>query len=178
VMTVVDLTQLELAGLVGTHEVSRLKSGMQAQLQIEGEAATVAARIARISPAAEPGTRSIGVTLTVPNAAERLRAGQYAVATVVLDDPAERLTLPVTALVGTDGQQQVWVIEGGELKRRLVTTGRRDPKTGRVEVLQGLDGKAQVLAGRYDNLREGTKATIDAAPAKVAVAASTPKSGS
>ena len=178
VMTVVDLTQLELAGLVGTHEVSRLKSGMQAQLQIEGEAAPVAARIARISPAAEPGTRSIGVTLTVPNAAERLRAGQYAVATVVLDDPAERLTLPVTALVGTDGQQQVWVIEGGELKRRLVTTGRRDPKTGRVEVLQGLDGKAQVLAGRYDNLREGTKATIDAAPAKVAVAASTPKSGS
>lgn len=176
VVTVVDLSQLELAGLVGTHEVARLKPGMTAQVRIEGVAEPVTARIARISPAAEPGTRSIGVTLSLPNPGEALRAGQYAVATVTLDDPEPRLTVPVSALVGSDGQQQVWLIEQGELKRRLVTTGRRDAQRGRVEVLKGLTPEAQVLAGRYDNLREGAKATVDTKPAAQAAAA-TPQAG-
>ncbi|MBH9553866.1 efflux RND transporter periplasmic adaptor subunit [Inhella gelatinilytica] len=168
VVTVVDLSQLELAGLVGTHEVSRLKPGMVAKVQIEGQSEPVQARVARISPAAEAGTRSIGVTLTVPNPSEQLRAGQYAVATVTLDDPAPRLTVPTTALVGSTGQQAVWVIDQGALKRRLVTTGRTDAQEGRVEILTGVDAKAQILAAQYPNLREGTKAQIDATASKVA----------
>ena len=170
VVTVVDLNQLELAGLVGTHEVARLKPGMPATLRIEGSNDSVAARIARISPSAEPGTRSIGVTLSLANPGELLRAGQYAVASVTLDDPEPRLTLPQTALQGSSGQQAVWVIEQGELKRRMVTTGRLDAKEGRVEILTGVSTGAQVLASRYENLREGTKAEIDAGKAKVAVA--------
>lgn len=162
VVTVVDLSQLELAGLVGTHEVSRLKPGMPAQLRIEGSNELVKAKIARISPSAEPGTRSIGVTLSLANPGEGLRAGQYAVAQVTLDDPAPRLTLPVTALQGSSGQLSVWVIEGGQLKRRMVTAGREDKKEGLVEILNGIDDKAQVLAAKYDNLREGTKAQVDA----------------
>ena len=56
------------------------------------------ARIARIAPAAEPGTRSIGVTLALDNPGERLRAGQYAVARVELADDKQRLTVPLAAL--------------------------------------------------------------------------------
>ena len=170
VLTVVDLSQLELAGLVGTHEVPRLKPGMQAKLRIEGMSEPVPARIARIAPQAEPGTRSIVVTLALDNPGERLRGGQYAVARVQLDDPEPRLTVPQTALVGSTGQQQVWVIEGGELKRRLVTTGRLDAEGGRVEILTGVTESAQVLAGKYDNLREGTKATVVAPKATASVA--------
>lgn len=168
VLTVVDLSQLELAGLVGTHEVARLRPGMSATVRIEGLPEPVTASIARISPQAEPGTRSIGVTLAMRNPGELLRAGQYAVARVQLDDPEPRLTVPSTALVGSQGQQQVWVIDQGQLKRRLVTTGRVDREGGRVEVLSGLDAGAQVLAGRYENLREGAKAAVQASPAAAA----------
>ena len=170
VLTVVDLSQLELAGLVGTHEVSRLTPGMKAMVRIEGYAEPVEAKIARISPQSEPGTRSIGVTLALPNPGEKLRGGQYAVARVQLDDPAPRLTVPRTALVGTGGQQQVWVIDKGELKRRLVTTGRVDTERGLVEILAGVDGNSQVLAGRYENLREGNKAKIESAKPATAAA--------
>ena len=128
------------------------------------------AKIARISPQSEPGTRSIGVTLALPNPGEKLRGGQYAVARVQLDDPAPRLTVPRTALVGTGGQQQVWVIDKGELKRRLVTTGRVDTERGLVEILAGVDGNSQVLAGRYENLREGNKAKIESAKPATAAA--------
>jgi RND family efflux transporter MFP subunit len=176
VLTIVDLARLELAGSVGTHEVSRLAAGMPVQVAVEGVALPVAGRIARIAPAAEPGTRSIGVTIELANPKETLRAGQYAVARATLADDAERLTLPAAAVGSTGGQDHVWVIESGVLARRAVTIGRRDEREGRVEVTAGLPPASQVLAARFDNLREGAKASVVAAKAATvaSAAASTP----
>ena len=117
-------------------------------------------QLARIAPAAEAGTRSIGVTVALPNAQERLRAGQYAVGRVVLADPRERLLLPATAVGTGGGQTHVWVIEGGRLARRAVVLGRRDETGARVEVVEGLGADARVLGTRFDNLREGALARI------------------
>ena len=160
VLTIVDLARLELAGAVGTHEVSRLAPGMAVQVQVEGLPKPVEGRIARIAPAAEPGTRSIGITIAIDNPKEALRAGQYALASVTLADDTDRLTLPLAALGNTAGQDHVWVIENGLLARRAVTVGRRDERAGRVEVLQGVAAGTQVLAARFDNLREGAKASV------------------
>lgn len=172
ILTIVDLSKLELAGLVGTHEVSRLQPGMPVQVRIEGVEQPVQAHIARIAPAAEPGTRSIGVTLELANPKEQFRAGQYAVARVELPDERERLTVPQTAVSSNAGQDQVWLIEQGALVRRIITTGRRDAREGRVEVLQGLSPESQVLAARFDNLREGSKATVVAERRPAAAVAS------
>jgi RND family efflux transporter MFP subunit len=176
VLTIVDLARLELAGLVGTHEVSRIRPGLPVQVRVEGLAEPVAGRVARIAPAAEPGTRSIGVTIELANPKELLRAGQYALVRAELADDTERLTLPVTAVGSTSGQDHVWVIENGTLARRAVTVGRRDERQGRVEVLQGLTPAATVLAARFDNLREGAKASVvaDKAAAVASAAASSP----
>ena len=171
VLTIVDLSKLELAGSVGTHEVSRLAPGMPVQVRIEGVDEEVTGRLARIAPAAEAGTRSIGVTIELANPNETFRAGQYALARVVLADPAQRLTVPVAAIGSVQGQDHVWVIENGALARRAVTTGRRDEREGRVEVLQGLAAGTQVLAARFDNLREGARAVVVARSAPVASAA-------
>jgi RND family efflux transporter MFP subunit len=171
-LTIVDLAQLELAGSVGTHEVARLRPGQPVQVQVEGlepGERPLGARIARISPAADPGTRSIGVAVALPNPGERLRAGQYALARVALPDDTPRLTVPDSAVSSSSGQDHVWVIENGSLARRAVTLGRRDPGAGRVEVLQGLNTDSVVLAARFDNLREGAKARVAASrPAAVA----------
>ena len=169
VLTLVDLQRLELAGNVGTHEVSRLASGMQVQVNVEGQAQPVAGRIGRIAPAAEAGTRSIGVTIELPNPGEKLRAGQYALAQVSLADPTPRLTVPLAAVGSTAGNSHVWLIDQGALVRRQVLLGRRDEANARVEVLEGLQPGAQVLATRFDNLREGGKAVVVAArPAPMA----------
>lgn len=165
VLTIVDLATLELAGNIGTHEVARIAPGMPVQVQVEGVAQPVQGRIGRIAPAAEPGTRSIGVTIALGNPKEQLRAGQYALARATLSDDSDRLTLPASAVGNTSGQDHVWVIENGVLARRAVTVGRRDPREGRVEVLQGVTPASQVLAAHFDNLREGAKASVVAAKA-------------
>jgi membrane fusion protein (multidrug efflux system) len=178
ILSIVDLSRLELAGLVGTHEVSRLKPGMAVQIRVEGSQQPVEARISRIAPAAEPGTRSIGVTLELANPKEEFRAGQYAMAKVELPDEVQRLTVPVAAVTSNAGQDGVWLIENGALLRRIVTTGRSDAREGRVEVLQGLSPGSQVLAARFDNLREGAKASVVVSKTKVADAAKSTASAS
>ena len=170
VLTIVDLAKLELAGSVATHEVSLLAPDMVVALRIEGVAQSARGRIVRIAPAAEAGTRAIGVAVGLDNPQALYRAGQYAMARVELADKQPRLTLPLTAVTQTAGQDQVWVIDHGVLARRAITTGRRDDAAGRIEVLAGLDAAAQVLGARFDNLREGGKAIVLGAVASASVA--------
>jgi RND family efflux transporter MFP subunit len=159
-MTVVDLKELELGGVVGTHQVSMLRPGQKLAVRVEGAAEPVEGRIDRIAPMAEAGTRGIRVVVLLPNADERFRAGQYASALVSLDDPAPRLTVPATSVGQASGQDFVWTVENGALVRRLVITGRRDASNGRVEVTKGLAADAQVIAARFDTLKEGASAKV------------------
>ncbi len=170
VITVVDLSTLELVGSVGTHQVSALKPGQVVQVNVEGQSAAVVGRLDRIAPTAEAGTRGIRVVVTLSNTGEVFRAGQYASAVVQLDDSAQRLTIPITAVAQSSGQDYVWVIEKSAraeaaadkrgLVRKIVTTGRRDAASGRIEVVQGLTQQTQLLAARFDNLREGQLAVV------------------
>jgi len=159
-MTVVDLKELELAGVVGTHQVSLLRPGQKLAVRVEGSARPVEGRIDRIAPMAEAGTRGIRVVVLLSNPEEVFRAGQYASALVSLDDPSQRLTIPAASVGQASGQDFVWTVEKGALVRRLVITGRRDAANGRVEVTQGLTADTQVLAARFDTLKEGAPARI------------------
>jgi membrane fusion protein, multidrug efflux system len=159
-VTIVDLARLELAGQVATHQVAKLAPGMVVQVQVEGGGETWPGRLLRIAPAADSGTRSIGVTVELANPQERLRAGSYASASVTLPSGAGVMTLPSAAIIQTQGQDQVWLIENGVLARRAVLLGRRDEARGRVEVLQGVLPTSQVLAARFDNLSEGAQAKV------------------
>jgi membrane fusion protein, multidrug efflux system len=160
IVTIVDLRNLELAGTVPTYVVALLTPGMPVLLQAEGVAQPVQGRIERIAPAAETGTRSIGVYVAVDNPKELLRAGQYATATANVGDPTPRLTVPASALTSLSGEEYVWTIEQDKLARRIVTTGRKDAATGRVEIVRGLQAGVPVLAAKFDNLKDGAAATV------------------
>lgn len=175
VLTIVDLSRLELAGSVAPHEALRLRPPVPVALRVEGLGSPLPATLVRIAPAAEPGSRAMGVTVAVDNAGEVLRAGLYGTVRVVVADTALRPTLPTSAIVGeanAAGEAQVWVLEGGVLARRSIVTGRRDEALGRIEVLAGLDPAARVLGARFDNLKEGARAEVDVPIAAAATSAS------
>lgn len=173
-LTIVDLSSLELIGAVGTHEVSLLQPGMPVTVKVEGAAETIAGRIDRIAPQAEAGSRSISVVVALDNRAETFRAGQYAEAAVVVPDATERTVVPVQAIGQASGQDFVWTIENGSLVRRIVVVGRRDRGQDRAEIVRGLPEDATLLALRFDGLREGAPARVVAARAASASASGTP----
>jgi multidrug efflux pump subunit AcrA (membrane-fusion protein) len=80
-------------------------------------------------------------------------------------------TLPTTAIRTEAGLNYVWTIEGGKLQRRNVTVGQRDEITGRIELRSELPPATQVLAARFDNLKEGAPAVLRAPPPAKSTAA-------
>ncbi len=168
--TIVDLDSIELQAIVPAGEVGELARGMSAKLAVDGmNDRTFDARINRINPATEPGTRSIVVFLTVPNPDHLLKSGMFANGTIRLTAGVPKPTLPVSAVLSEAGIPVVWTIENGKLTRRTVVLGAQDPSAGIVEVRSGVPPDTPVLAARFDNIKEGGPAV-----ARVAAASPTP----
>jgi RND family efflux transporter MFP subunit len=173
-LTIVDLSDLELAAIVPAVDVPELAVGMPVELAVDGYGdRRFGGRIERISPTTEPGTRSILVFVGLPNADAALKSGMFASGRIGLASSAPLPTLPFEAVRTEAGQSYVWTVEDGRLSRRLVTLGRRDDEAGRVEIRTPLPAGAPVLAARFDKLKEGAPALVKS-PSSSSNAASTP----
>ena len=159
--TIVDLDSLELEALVPAAEVTQLKRGMPAHIQVDGlPGQDFDATLDRVSPATEAGTRSVVVFLTVRNTEHTLKSGMFATGTVQLGASSRLPSLPLTAIHLDAGQPIVWTIEGNVLTRRTVELGIRDETAGMVEIRRGPPASTPVLATRFDYLKEGASASI------------------
>ncbi len=174
-VTVVDLTDVELQALVPAVDIPELKPGMMVDLAVDGFGERrFTGRIGRINPATEPGTRAIMVFVGIPNPDSELRGGMFATGRIALAASAPVLSLPAGAVRNEGGQTFVWAIEDKKLVRRMVVTGRRDEESGRVEIKTALPPTLKVLAARFENLKEGAPALVkapDGAPPKASATA-------
>ncbi len=162
-VTIVDLGALELQALVPAVEVPELAIGMAVELAIDGFGERrFTGRVERINPATEPGTRAYLVYVGIPNAEGTLRGGMFATGRIALAAQLPVPTLPQTAVRTEAGQTFVWAIDGGKLARRNVVTGRRDDEAGRIEIKTQLPEGLQILAARFDNLKDGAPALVKA----------------
>jgi RND family efflux transporter MFP subunit len=172
-VTIVDLKDMELQALVPSGDIPELIPGMTVDLAVDGFAdRKFTGRIERINPATEAGTRAILVFVGIPNATLALRGGMFATGRIALAAGAPVPTLPATAVRTEAGQNYVWTIQEGKLAKRNVLLGRRDEDTGLVEIRTAFAAGTQVLAARFDNLKEGAPVLVRAAdgpPAKKAV---------
>jgi RND family efflux transporter MFP subunit len=159
--TLVDLARLEVQAQAAVSDVALVQPGTAADVQIEGLSGQhFRGRVERINPSADPGSRSIDLYIAFPNEREQVRTGMFA--NVHLHLPAERAStaLPVAAIQSDAGQNFIWVVRDGRLARRVVTVGRRDEAAQLVEILGGAGADDEVLATRFDNLKDGGPARI------------------
>jgi len=163
-VTIVDLSRMELQAMVPANDIPELSIGMKVDVSIDGFGEKrFPGTIERINPTTEPGTRAILVFIHIPNPNAELRGGMFGTGRVTLAAGAPVPTLPAVAIRTEAGQTFVWTIEGGKLARRIVTVGRHDASAGRVEIKTALDPNLPILAAPFDNLKAGTPALVRAA---------------
>lgn len=163
-MTIVDLSRMELQAMVPANDVPELAIGMKVDVAIDGFGERrFPGTIERINPTTEPGTRAILVFIHIPNPDAALRGGMFGTGRVTLAAGAPVPTLPAGAIRTEAGQNFVWTIEERKLVRRIVTVGSRDDSAGRVEVKTALSPTYPILAAPFDNLKVGMPALVRAA---------------
>ena len=159
--TIVDLGKMELQAMVPANDIPEIRADMAVELSIDGFGdRSFAGSVERINPMTEAGTRAILVFVQIPNPDAALRGGMFATGRIRLAAGAPVPTLPVTAIRTEAGQTFVWTIDGGKLIRRNVSLGRRDEAAARVEIKSALPAETQVLAARFDNLKDGGPAVM------------------
>jgi membrane fusion protein (multidrug efflux system) len=160
-VTIVDLTEMELQAMIPANDIPELRLGMKVALAIDGFGERrFTGTIERINPTTEAGTRAIMVFIHIPNPDAELRGGMFGSGRVTLAAGAPVATLPAVAIRTEAGQNFVWTIENGKLARRIVTVGRRDDTAGRVEIKTALPADTRVLAAPFDNLKVGAPALV------------------
>jgi membrane fusion protein (multidrug efflux system) len=165
------LGQLEVQAQAPVSDVAQIASGARAVVTIEGlPERTFEGRVERINPSTEPGTRSINFYVSISNEAALLRAGMFAKVRLHVGADKPVPALPVSAVRSDNGQDVVWVLADGKLRKQAVTVGRRDERAQMVEIRGGLAGSEQVIATKFDNLRDGLAAKVIGSVAEARVA--------
>ncbi|MDP3137418.1 MAG: efflux RND transporter periplasmic adaptor subunit [Burkholderiaceae bacterium] len=175
VVEIVDLRLIELEAALGGAESLDVKLGQTAQLHIEGGATPVAARVVRINPSAQAGSRSVLVYLQLDPVAG-LRQGLFAQGTLGTAR-TRALSIPAEALRSDKPAPYVQVVENQAVAHKAVTVTARGLAGGEPMVaVSGLAEGARVIKGAIGALREGTpvRFTGQAPAAKAASSRATP----
>jgi len=180
IMELVDLSQLEVEVPLSPSESMDVRVGQAAALQIEDRQATVGAKVKRISPSAQAGSRSVLIYLALDKA-EGLRHGLFAKGILGMGK-SKILAVPLSTVRTDRAQPYVQVVEqvGDQLQvmHKTVTLGVRgmDMAQPESETMVGVTGLAEgstVLKSHVGALREGMAVKYTAASAN-APAASAP----
>jgi RND family efflux transporter MFP subunit len=151
-LVVENNNRLQVAVPVPEALLAQIKSGDLLPLAIPAANFSGTGKVAEISPAGDPASRTATVKLAV--AAPGLRAGQFARVTlpgVGASDNA--LSVPAPAVVAFGQMEKIFVVENGTAHLRLVRTGANHD--GRVEILAGLAGGEQVVSEGAAQLSDG-----------------------
>ena len=171
-LTLVDLSHLELQAPAPASEVPSVKIGQVATFRVDGFGERrFEGRVERINPMTDTGSRSIMLYLSVDNSDGVLKGGMFAQGDLTLDQTAPVAAIPLTAVQTQAGIPFVFAIDGAHVTRRPVKLGLRSEEQNLVEVREGLDTGERVVATRIETLKPGSPVVIAAPAAGAAVSA-------
>lgn len=160
-LSLVDLTHLELEAAAPASEVPAIKVGQAVRFTVDGFGSRAfTGTVDRINPVAEAGSRSLLIYLAVPNADGSLKGGMFAKGTLELDVNAAAPVVPLSAVRSESGLPFVLVVKDGKLVQRPVTLGLKSEQQGLVQVSEGLATGEQVLAASSALLQAGMQVIL------------------
>jgi len=175
VLELVDLSQLEVEVPLSPSDSVDVRIGQVANLQVEDRPQTIQAKVKRISPSAQVGSRSVLVYLSIDQPTG-LRHGLFAKGSLNLQR-SKLLAVPLSAVRTERARPYVQVLETvGErtqVAHKLVSLGLRgnDARDSSSQTWIGVEGVSPgttVLKGHVGALREGLQVKFTASPSSPA----------
>jgi membrane fusion protein (multidrug efflux system) len=156
---VTNVTPLKANVFVPERELRRLKPGQSAAIQVDAlPARSFPAHVTLVAPTIDAQTATFKVTLQVADSAAELKPGMFARVAIVFERKTDALAVPRAALLDTDGESRLFVVEKGIARQRVVRTGLSD--AGRVEIVSGLGAKDQVVIVGQNGLKDGNPVRV------------------
>ncbi|MYM41064.1 efflux RND transporter periplasmic adaptor subunit [Duganella qianjiadongensis] len=169
---VIDPHSMRFEGKVSADKIGVVKVGQPVLFRVNGyQGQSFNGKVKRVDPAASSVTRQVEVLVEFADATQPGVAGLYAEGRVE-SQMASALMIPPSALVQTGDTAYVWRVKGGVLSKVNLTVGARDERSGRWQVLSGLNNGDMVVRVPASGFKEGQNVELST-PKAVASASST-----
>lgn len=160
-MTLVDLSFMEVAANVPLRSIDRIQPGQTALVQVDGiDSERFVGQVDRVNPVAADGTRTAPVYVRVPNPQERLRGGMFASVEIVVAERDQALAVPVDAVREDAQGQYLLTLNEGELVRTAVETGDNWNGGELVAITAGLTAGVDYISAPLPELKAGDQVRL------------------
>ncbi|MDX3974012.1 efflux RND transporter periplasmic adaptor subunit [Shinella sp.] len=134
-MTIVDLSKMEVDAGVPTSRIPMVRIGQPVELNVEGfPDRTFSGKVTRISPTAVAGSRAVRVFLAIDNDDRILKGGMFTTGILKVDERKNIIALPNSAIRTDQAGSFVLKVQDGVLRRQPVQLGTAWTDRSLVEV--------------------------------------------
>jgi membrane fusion protein (multidrug efflux system) len=158
-VTLVHTDTLKIIANVLEKDVPLLRVGMKAKVQVESYAGRIfEGRVEKVNSALDLTTRTLQAEIYIPNSDRSLKPGMFSNVEVVLLEKPQTLVIPREAVIEEGSEMSVFIVEGKQAVRRLITLGYEQDRS--VEVLKGLNEGDQVVIKGQQSIKDGTPVRV------------------
>lgn len=159
-VTVVDPSSMRYDASVPAEQIGALRVGAPVQFTVNGyPGRAFNGRVDRINPAADPTTRQVRISVSIPNKGSTLVAGLFAQGRVA-SESRKALLAPASAIDQRGVTPSVMRIRNGRAGAVPVEVGLRDEATEQVEIKSGLAAGDTLLVGAAAGVTPNTPVRV------------------
>jgi len=139
-------------------KINNVKVGQPASVTLEGSDKAYSGTVQNIDLSADITARVFNCKIKVDNTDNILHPGVFAKVELISDQKTQVISVPIKALVGSEGDYSVFINENGTAKKQKVTIGDTDENN--VQITTGIKEGDQVICSNTSTLQEGNEIEI------------------
>jgi membrane fusion protein (multidrug efflux system) len=158
IMSITTMSPLKMRAGIPEHWFPYVSIGARIELAVEAYSEKFQGKVARVSRAVDPQSRTFSIEAEVNNPGERLRPGLFARAVLITSKTDSVLRVPAGAIISYYGVQKVCVIENGQIREQVVKLGDRAGDV--IEVTEGLQPGAWIAITELTKIHQGSRVEV------------------
>jgi len=154
VMSLVTTNPLKLTANIPERWFPYVAAGAAVELKVEAYPDNFPGKVARVSRAVDPQTRTFVIEAEVDNSRDRLRPGLFATAFLWTSKVDRIIRVPASAVISFYGVQKVYAVENDRIQEVVVSLGDRIGDT--IEITGGLQPGTWIATSELSRIRQGS----------------------
>lgn len=139
-------------------KINNVKIGQAATITLEGSDKSYSGTLQNINLSADTTSRVFECKIKLDNSDNLLYPGTFAKVELFNDQKSESITVPINALVGSEGDYSVFINDNGIAKKQKVVIGETDQNN--VEITSGIKDGDEIICTNTSTLQDGVQVEV------------------
>jgi len=148
-----DISSVYATIQVPQEEINSVTIGQAATIIVDGIDTPYNGTVQSKELSADTTSRVFNCKIKIDNSDKSLLPGIYAKVNLISNEKIDMVTVPISALVGSDGDYYVFINDNGTAKKQKVTIGETNKNDG--EIKSGVQAGDQVICSNTSSLQDG-----------------------